>query len=291
VNRYFIDKVLEYIAGKFDVHERNAMSKMRRDGKLFFLPELIPYFRKTNIFAFGTGGSIDNLVNVDRLDKYNLMITTTGPLYIYRMYGFVPNIWTLTYSPIVDVVLKEEEKTPLDFSNTFILVPSNDSATKIHFSTPVVRELRRRHPEATFVLYRQIIERVLPEKPHECFSGEGREPLRWMGGSILDNLFFPICFFLGVSTIYFSGIDLNKNTGHFWDRNRLYQRMNGTALDFPEKDFLLRCARKTQDIAKEKGKHIYRLEARETVLQNFPYLDFEKAIAEATPQIVPGDVV
>ncbi|CAN2048444.1 DUF115 domain-containing protein [Candidatus Magnetomoraceae bacterium gMMP-1] len=293
INKKISNRFYNWLDRTIDIWEREAIIRMRDKGRLLYLSELIPFFKNSKVFAFGTGGSIANLTDVSRLNDFNLIITTTGPFYCYKKYGFIPNMWTLTYPPVVDVVLEKEKKQPLDFSDTFILVPTNDSDCKIHFSTPIVKELIKRHPEATYVIYSCIHHhRQWPETiPHPAYLMEGIEPLHGLAGSLLDNIHLPICFYLGVSTVYFSGIDLIPTTGHFWDRNLEYQTMDGKPLKFPDTKLLLRCAELVHEICKKNGRKIYRLEKEETLLKAiYPYIDFDASIKDATSKITPDYV-
>lgn len=289
MNNYLILKlkILRKISNKIDLFERKTIKKMRNNGHLFFLSELIPFFKGTKLFMFGTGGSVSNLKNVSVLKNYNLMMLSLGPLYMYRIYGFMPNMWFLHFGPTAQIVLQEEKKTPLDFSETFILIPANDSQSNVFFSSPIVKEFRKRHPEATFVLYREIRSPMTFNNVHPSYLCHGVEPLRALGGGNVENTFLPICAFLGVSTLFFSGVDHLQSTGHFWDRNRFYQSVAGEKLDFPDKKLTLKCASITQAICAKKNIECYRLEAKETVLKTYPYIDFEKALVQASPKITP----
>ena len=290
LSRYLRDRILEKICSKLDLFERESIKKRKQEGKLLFLSELIPYFKGTKVFMFGTGGSVDNLNDVARLKNYNLMTVSSGPIYMYRKYGFIPNLWYLHYGPTAQVVLEKEKKTLLDFSETFILVPANDSQSAVHFSSPIVKEFRRRHPEATYVLYREIREpyRRSYSAP-ETYLSECIEPLRMLFGGTLTSVFLPLCGYFSISTLYFSGVD-NLPTGHFWDRNRFYQATDGTQLDFPNKELTLKFAAIAQAICKRKNIKVCRLEVEETIFKNFPYLNFDKALAEASPKITPKHI-
>lgn len=283
-------KILRKISDKMDLFERKTIKKMRNDGHLFFLSELIPFFKGTKLFMFGTGGSVSNLKNVSLLKNYNLMTVTLGPLYMHRMYGFMPNMWFLHFGPIAQIILEEEKKTPLDFSETFILVPANDSQSSVFFSSPIVKEFRKRHPEATFVLYREIRSPTTFNNVHPSYLCHGIEPLRALGGGNVENTFLPICAFLGASTLFFSGVDHFHSTGHFWDRSRFYQSIDGRKIDFPDEKLILKCASMAKAICLQKNIKCYRLEAEETVLKTYPYIDFEQALVQASPKITPKTI-
>lgn len=285
VNKFFF-RAIDKIADRLDLFERRAALRMRQEGRLLYLSELIPHFSGKKLFMFGNGGSVDNLQGVSRLKDYNLLSVHNGPVHFYRKYGFVPNLWYLHYGRTADVVMKEERDTPLDLSGTFILVPANDSVSNVYFSSPVVREFRKRHPEATYVLYREIRDLFTPETISVNYLEKGVEPIMLLGGGNVENCFLPLCGFWGSSTLYFSGVD-HLPTGHFYDRDRLYQSIDGKLLDFPEKEFTLRCAGHAQKAAGARKIRCYRLEEKETVLLSYPHMDFEEALKDASPVIRP----
>ena len=285
------NRIYNLLDQKLDIYDKKFFMKMRNNGHLIYLSELIPFFNNINMFAFGTGGSIANLKDVNQLKDFNLMMTTTGPYYCYVTYGFIPNLWVLTYAPVIETILEKEKDSPLDFSNTFILVPTNDSINKICINTPAVKQLMLKHPEAMYVLYRCILhQKKWPIKIPGTYLMKHIEPIHGIHSTILDNLFLPLCFYLDVSTVYFSGVDLIPTTGHFWDRNLHYQRMDGKPLNFPDEKLIFKSAEIVQDICKKNGKHIYRLEKSETLLQNYPYIDFSKSLIDASPKITPNEV-
>jgi len=283
------NRIFNWLDNKIDLFGNNLFKKMREEGHLIYLSELIPFFKGSKIYTFGTGGSIANLNDVSRLQNYNLMMTTTGPYYCYLKYGFVPNLWILTYAPIIEKIFENEKTKPFDLSNTFILVPTNDSESKINIQTPVVKELMLKHPEATYVLYRCILHtRYWPIKVPATYLRKDIEPIHGLSSNILDHLFFPVSFFLDVSTVYFSGVDLIPTTGHFWDRNFHYQTMDGKPLNFPDEEIMHQAAEIVQKICNERNKQIYRLEKNETLLKSYPHIDFNISLNDASPKITPS---
>jgi len=286
IRRKIRNRIFKLLDNKIDLFGNKLFKKMRERGHILYLSELSPFFKGAKIYTFGTGGSIANLKDVSRLLNYNLMMTTTGPYYCYLKYGFVPNLWILTYAPIIEKIFENEKRKAFDLSNTFILVPTNESESKINIKTPVVKELMLKHPEATYVLYRCILHtRSSPIKVPITYLQKDIEPIHGISSNILDHLFFPVSFFLDVSTIYFSGVDLIPSTGHFWDRNLHYQTMDGKPLNFPEDKIMHEAAGIVQRICKQKNKKIFRLEKNETVLQSYPYIGFDKSLKEASPKI------
>ncbi len=278
------------VSKRVDIFERKAINKMRESGHLFFFSELIPHFKGKNVFAFATGGSVDNLKNVDRLKDYNVFTVTTAPYFLNQKYGFSPTLWFLHYEPLAQAVMEEEDKHgKIDLSETFIMLPANDSFSPSFFSSPVMKKLRDRHPEASYVLFREHRGRMNSDNLHPEYLATGVEPIRALGGT-LEGTFLPICGFLGISNVYFSGVDHLLHTGHFWDRNRKYQSMQGDPIKFPEDEYILKCAQAAKNACEKKGLGCYRLEPEETLLKFYPLIDFEQAIAQASPRITPQSI-
>jgi hypothetical protein len=270
--------------------ENNRMMKMRESGKLFYLAELIPHFSGKKVFMFGNGGSVANLRGVEKLKDYNLMSVHDGPFHFYDKYGFMPNIWYLHYGPSAQVVMDHEKKKQLDFSNTFILVPANDSNSVVFFGSSIMRKFMKEHPEAVYVLYREIRNSEIISYIPEEYMKYGVEPLRSLGTSTLHNVFIPIGGFLGISTIYFSGID-NMPTGHFYDRDRPYQTIDGSrVLDFPDRDLTLKMDEKVRNLCAESNMNIFRLEKEETLFTDYVLINFVEAIEKASGRINPEDI-
>jgi len=280
------NRIYNFLDNKLDLFGKQLFMSMRDNGHILYLSELIPFFKGTKIYTFGTGGSIVNLKDVSRLRNFNLMMTTTGPYHCSLTYGFVPNLWVLTYPPIIERIFEFEKNKTFDLSNTFVFVPTNESQSKINIKSPVVKELVLRHPEATYVLYHCILHtRTWPIRVPKTYLMKGIEPIHGISSNILDHLFFPLCFFLDVSTIYFSGVDLIPTTGHFWDRNFHYQTMDGKPLHFPEEERMHSAAKIVQSICNKNNKKIFRLEKKETVLQSYPFIDFDQSLKDASPKI------
>jgi len=288
LNRTY-QKFQEILLDKLDPLERKTIANMRADKKLFYLSELIPYFKGTKIFMFANGGSVANLKNVERLNNYNLSTVHTGPLHIFRKYGFMPSMWYFHWRLTAPIILGAEKETPLDFSRTFVLVPANDSQSNTYFSDPLFKIFRKKHPEATYVLYRENRNFVGPEKISKNYLLEGVEPLHTLGGGNVENSFLPICGFLGVSTLYFCGVD-HLPTGHFWDRNLPYQTVRGELSEFPDEAEILKCSAYALSVCEKRNIQCFRLEAEETVLKVYPHIDFDEAIAQASPRVAPESV-
>ena len=276
------------IIEKFDLLDKDIYNKMRKDGKLWYISELIPFFKEKNIFMFANGGRVANLNNVSRLKDFNLFTVHNGIYYFYKQYGFVPNMWLIRYDGAANSILELDKKKDLDLSNTFIFVPSSDSISSVtNFNSPAIIKLRKRYPEATFVLFREVrsFDNSPSQYPKSLFS-KGIEPIQGLGGANIEYFFLPFGGFLDVKSIFFSGVD-HLPTGHFYDRGRQYQAVDGTLIDYPDEEKTLECSALAKNIWKNKGKKIYRLEEKETIFQLYEHLNFENAIELASKRINP----
>ncbi len=253
-----------------DVKEIIIKRRLRKQKKLFYLKELIPYFENKNVFAFGTGGSLSNLKKIKNTKNKNILILTSGIYYLYKKYGIQANMWVIHSSDAIRMILKtmdDEFINSFDFSKLLIFVPDNSSKSKnIEFSSPTFKSLRKRiGNKATFVLYKENWHAFSTDEiPKTLYLKKSYEPLQELMGSSLEVIILPILCFLGVKEIYFSGID-HMNTGHFWDRRQNYQNINGEKLDFNKirsKSVLRKSSRLALEIAKKRNISIYRLEKK-----------------------------
>jgi len=261
---------------------------LRKKGKLTNLKSIAPLFKGKDLFVLGTGGSVANLKNVDRLKDCNVMTVTTAPLFLYREYGFVPNVWLIHNPDSIEMFFEMLKNEKLDFSNTFILVPANNSNSKVYFDSAIIRKLRKQFPEATYVLYKERLKTRDAETDdiESLCLKEGVEPIQRLKGGTLENLFLPFSAYLGIKKVYFSGID-HMDTGHFWDRDREYQLKDGTPAKFADAVTILQHSEIAQEIVKKTGMDVYRLEKEETVLKNYPLIDFDNVLANSSTRIIP----
>ena len=95
-----------------------------------------------------------NLQNIEVIKKKNIIASTYVPYYFQKLYNIKVNFWPISYGPVVDYVLQleEEEGFKMDLSETFIIIPSVESNTKVNILSASIKRLRKKHPEAIFVL-------------------------------------------------------------------------------------------------------------------------------------------
>jgi hypothetical protein len=83
------------------------------------------------------------------------------------------------------------------------------------------------------------------------------------------------------------------NTGHFWDRDEYYQDISRKRLNFQNiqsDELIYECGRVARKKCREKGVNVYRLEKEETILKDYEFIDFDKAISLASRKITPKDL-
>lgn len=280
-----IDKVITKI------QKRGWLLDARREGKLLYISEIKDFFDNTDFFCFGTGGSVSNLKNIQAIKNKNIIATTYAPYYFQKLYDIKVSVWPISYGPVVDYVLQLEktEGFKMDLSETLVVVPTVESNTKVNIMSPSISRLRKAHPEATFVLCHRMEASVTSSKIPNFFLKKGVEPLLCYDDNTLHNLFVPFLAYLGVSKIYFSGIDLIPSTGHFWNRKLFYQNMQGLHLKFPEDDKL----DLGRDIIKRSllNMEIFRLENNETRLKCYPYINFDKVVNNTKNRKQISDII
>jgi hypothetical protein len=278
--------------------EHWKIASLKRQQRLFQLEELTPYFKDHSFFAFATGGSLSNLKNLERLHNKNILMLTTGIVHFYRLYNVMPNMWFVHNPDSVEMTINEMEKYNLkdkmSFEETFILVPSNKSDGKIHFSSPVFKKFRNYISEkASFVLYEEELRPFSPATPPKDYLKPGRKPIQRLDGSSVENIFLPYLHFLGIKEIYFSGVDHLEHTGHFWDRNHAYQTMDQQLLKFEDiipNDAIQQCSEVALKKCQEYDIRICRLEKEETRMKKYPFATLESALQRTSRKITPKDI-
>lgn len=264
---------------------------MRMRGRLIDISKLVKHFEGQDVFAFGTGISVDYLENQRQLEKHNLMLVTTGPLHFYRMYGVMPNIWMVHNSESIEMFLNEYEKGELDFSNTFIFVPGNFSTSKITFDSKIVRKLRSVFPEATYVLYKEAPLAKKTDFESSALFKKSHQPIYRIDGSTLENIFIPICAYLGIRSVYFSGVDHIDHAGHFWDSSIGYQTIHGEHISFSKtQKKILFIGNETAKALKKQEMSVFRSGVDDTILTMYPYKDFSQHCKGASSRIISKDI-
>lgn len=282
-----------------DLKEHIKIFALKRAKRLFQIEDLYPYFQNTAVFAFATGGSLANLQGLERLKDKNIFIMNTGVVHFLRLYGVMPNIWLVHNPDSVEMTISEIKKYGMEekisFENTFIMVPSNHSDSKIHFSSPLFKEFRSLIKEkACFVLYNERLSCHQPQNTPSTYLNPGYRPIQRIDGSAVENTFLPFLHCIGVKTIFFSGVDHLEHTGHFWDRDWAYQNKDGKLLKFSDiipHEVVDQCADVALKKCFEYGIKVYRLEAEETMIKKYPYLSFSEAYEKSSSKILPQELV
>lgn len=282
-----------------DLEEQVKIFKLKRSKRLLEMEDLYPHFQNTAVFAFATGGSLANLQDLPSLESKNIFMMNTGIVHFLRLYGVMPNIWFVHNPDSVEMTLDEIKKYGMEdkisFEKTFIMVPSNNSDSKVHFSSPVFKEFRKFIKErAHFVLYEEQMHCYLPQQAPSTYLMPGHLPIQRIQGSAVENTFLPFLHYIGVKSIFFSGVDHLEHTGHFWDREWVYQKKDGSPLKFSD-IIPHKVVDQCTEIALKKcfnyGINVYRLEAEETMIKKYPFLSFSEAYEKSSPKILPQEIL
>jgi len=137
--------------------------------------------------------------------------------------------------------------------------------------------------KAIFVLYDEVF-RGIETSDSDNYLNDNY-PINLLVNTGVENIFLPFLHFIGVKNIFFSGID-HMDTGHFWDRDRLYQQLDGTLVKLRQDDDIYKGIKFAKNRANQVGIGIYRLEKNETILQEYEYIEFDKAYKIASNKIV-----
>lgn len=139
----------------------------------------------------------------------------------------------------------------------------------------MVQKFLKIHPEAKIVIYHknEIYNRKdLINKNH---LNTRYQPIFCYGNNTLHNTFIPILSYFNFENIFFLGIDLINDKGHFFDEEILYQSLSGKRIFFDsssaKEEFEL-----LNNFNKKVSSNIFRLTKNGTKL-NF-YNLFEKNI-------------
>lgn len=282
-----------------DLREKYRISRLKKQKRLLNFSDLRPFFQDKSMFAFATGGSLANIRELDKLANKNVLIMTTGIVHFYRLYGVMPNLWFVHNPDSVEMTLQAIKQyklqDTLSFENTFILVPSNTSEGKVHFSSPIFKEFRSFISEKSyFVLYHEELVPYPPDNVPPFYLDPYHSPIQRIDGSAVENVFLPFLNFIGVKEFFFSGVDYLDHTGHFWNRNELYQNKDGQIIKFDsfvDDQSLQACSRVAIERCKQGNIQAYRLEKEETRIKQYPLVSFETALAKTSAKICPKDII
>jgi len=294
-------KLRDIFLTRYDPIELFRLRQMKKNGELVDISSLVAVFKDSTSFAFATGGSLSNLQGLGRANNHNLLMLTTGPIHSFRLFGLLPNIWLIHNPDSVRMTIRALDKYGLrgkiDFSETYILIPSNKSNSKVRFSSKRVRKLRSVIGNAKYVQYTEQIY-ADNESPEDYLGGNslpekyletGVSPIRLINGSSVEVVILPFLAYLGIKEIYFSGVD-HMDTGHFWDRNDPWQNVDGSPKTFSDSNVVKAAGEVALQVTGERGINVFRLEKRETNLTHYPYLDFEQALSRATKRVLPNGI-
>lgn len=294
--RNLFASIRSLILTKLDPLEKLRMRHMKRSGQLMSINDLVSKFEGSTFFAFATGGSLSKIKGLEQVKDHNVLMLTTAPIHFFRMYGVMPNLWLIHNPSSVRMACNAIEsynlKGKIDFSNTFILVPSNSSKSKIKFSDNRMRQLRKTVGKTNYALYEEKVY-LRTETASDFDSGNAVpknylrraiEPIELMNGSSVEAVILPFLAFLGVSEIYFGGVD-HRDTGHFWNHNDPWQTEHGSPKTFDDRELITASGLAAIKQAKSKEISIYRLEPTMTALTHYEHIEFENALSRSSKRL------
>lgn len=294
-------KLRDLFLTRYDPVELIRLRQMKKNKELVDISSLVAIFKGSSSFAFATGGSLSNLKDLERANNHNLLMLTTGPVHSFRLFGLIPNIWLIHNPDSVRMTIRAIDKYGLrgkiDFSNTYILIPSNKSNSKVRFSSNRIRKLRSVIGNAKYVQYTEQIysedespvDYLRTKTQPDNYLETGVSPIRLMNGSSVEVVILPFLAYLGIKEIYFGGVD-HMDTGHFWDRNDPWQNVDGSPKTFSDSKIVKAAGEVALRAIEERGINVFRLERKETNLTHYPYLGFEQALSGATKRVVPNSI-
>jgi len=289
-------RLRSHLLTHFDPLEKLRMGRMRRSGSLVSIGDLVLKFSGSTFFAFATGGSLSNIDGLDRIENHNTLMLTTAPIHFFKMYGVMPNLWLIHNSPSVRMAIETIDsyglRGKIDFSKTIILVPDNDSRSKLHFSDINLRRLRKVVGKTTYALYNENIysgvEQISDFESKTAVPSHylepGVEPIQLMNGSSVETVILPFLSYLGVKEIYFGGVD-HRDTGHFWDRNDPWQEEDGTPKSFSDTELVEASGKAAIIEAELKSISVFRLEPEMTALTHYKHIEFESALKRSSKRL------
>lgn len=202
------------------------------------LCELREKFGGKDMVCLGTGGSAASL-NLTELSRYNVMTCTYAPFYLIKDFNVKSLLWVVTYGRIFDYVLQleREHHYQLDLSDTVIGLPSPLSWAKSTCLDPSVKRFLEAHPEATVYTFErhENVDEYVRREFYKKFCPDNNVIMAGRDNTLF-SVFIPLCSIINVSRIYFAGVDLIPENGHFWDPKLVYQSMDGKLLSFPDED-------------------------------------------------------
>ena len=272
------DKILSKVYNFFlkNFLKKNKFEHDFNNNKILLIDEIYEEFKNKNFICFGTGESVNEVINYKNIEKNVVVSVTYANFYLKKKFNISSDIWIVNLPEVLDYVIDLERKGDFfDYSKTYILIPSIESSAKISYFHPVVQKFLKIHPEAKIVIYHknEIYNRKdLINKNH---LNTRYQPIFCYGNNTLHNTFIPILSYFNFENIFFLGIDLINDKGHFFDEEILYQSLSGKRIFFDsssaKEEFEL-----LNNFNKKVSSNIFRLTKNGTKL-NF-YNLFEKNI-------------
>jgi hypothetical protein len=279
---------------RLNIAERVRLRALRRCGRLVQIRSLIRAFEGRSVFAIGSGGSLRNLSQVERLGRRNVLALSSAFVMCKKHYGFFPNLWLAHNSESIRFTTATmiRENICRDLTGVFVLIPDNFTESKIHLSSASFRAFRRLTQDtATYVTFRErqfnkaatvddfVSGRAIPSS----FLAKGVEPIELVNGSGVEAGVLPFMCYLGVRRIYFSGID-NLPTGHFWNPAPASKPLT----EFCDNALAIAIATAAKARLDRLGVEVFRLEQEMTILRDvYEYREMDEALESSDDIITP----
>ena len=237
------------------------------------------------VFFVATGGSATKYLDPE-LDKKIIITQNSAPYYLIKEFKIRPNFWIIKNRDSVKMFLRLKNFNRLDFSNTILLIPSIQSYSKVNILNPLLKKLILKIPDLKYSTFDEIYQPYLSNEELSYFNNiEATSILRYPKGSSLEGLFIPFALILGISEIFFSGID-QLPTGHFWNKDEPYQNINGKPLDFVNQEEVIE---NLTTVVKNASKrlNLYRCaEDTDTIFKNIKKISKQKLIKSLDKKII-----
>lgn len=186
--------------------------------------------KKSSVIFIGTGGSSRHIL-CKELNNLLTFSINLGPYYAKTKFGIDINFWLIRNADSLDMFFKLPSNKGIKFNDTILLIPSLESKSKVTLMSHQIRRLLDEHPELKFSTFFEINQPNIDNLKVENYYFNNF-PLRYTIGSALESVFIPLSISMGISKIFFSGVDQN-DTGHFWNHLENYQDKKGKKLNFP----------------------------------------------------------
>lgn len=209
------------------------LNRKLNDNKIILISEIFKKFEKKFFLCFGTGESVNEIKKFKNIKNTVVVSVTYANYYLKKNFNITSDIWIVNLPEVLDYVMDIEKKEgKIDYSKTYIFIPSFESSAKISLFHPIVHKFIIKHPEAKFIIYHKNEIYNQPDQLNDNHLESKFEPIYCYGNNTLHNTFIPILSYFNFEKIFFLGIDLKNDKGHFFDNKLFYQSLSGKRIYF-----------------------------------------------------------